>query len=88
MALPELLDNAWYRLRAKITKLTATSARIDVTLTELDGSGTPVGVVATGSIGDTDLLPDTTDNEIPNQHVYWRISCAFCEFNGDAVHSG
>ena len=35
--LPTLSNSTWYRFRAEITKLTATSARIDVTLTELDG---------------------------------------------------
>ncbi|KPL18749.1 MAG: hypothetical protein AMJ93_13525, partial [Anaerolineae bacterium SM23_84] len=64
--LPTLSANAWYRLRAEITKLTATSARIDVSLTELDGSGNPGAVVASGSIPDTDLLPDTPGEEIPN----------------------
>ena len=64
--LPVLTGNAWYRLRAEITKLSATSARIDVTLTELDASGNPGAVVASGFIADTDLLPDTAQNEIPN----------------------
>ena len=41
--LPALTANAWYRLRAEITRLTATSARIDVTLTALDASGTRPG---------------------------------------------
>jgi hypothetical protein len=54
--LPALSANTWYRFRADITKLTATSASIDVTLTELDASGNPVGVVASGSIADTSTL--------------------------------
>jgi len=50
--------DTWYRLCAEITKLTATSAKIEVTLTELDTSGYPVAVVAAGSIDDTSLLGD------------------------------
>jgi len=57
--LPALSGNTWYRLRAEFTKLTATSARIDVELTELDAAGNPGGVVAGGSIPGTDLLPHT-----------------------------
>ena len=64
--LPTLSANAWYRLRAEITKLSATSAMINVTLTALDASGNPGAVVASGSIPDTALLPNTTGNEIPN----------------------
>ena len=64
--LPTLSPNAWYRLRMEVTKLTATSALINVTLTELDASGNPGAVVASGSIADTSLLPGTTGNEAPN----------------------
>ena len=54
--LPTLGNNTWYRFRAEFTKLSATSARIDVSLTELDGSGNPLSVVASGSILDTAAL--------------------------------
>jgi hypothetical protein len=64
--LPVLSANAWYRLRAEITRLTATSASIGVTLTELDAGGDPGAVVASGSLPDTDLVPGTAGNEIPN----------------------
>ena len=47
--LPALTGNAWYRFHVDITKLTATSARLDVTLTELDGSGNEGAVVASGN---------------------------------------
>ncbi len=66
VTLPTLTGDAWYRFYAEITRLTATSARIDVTLTELDASGNPGTVVASGSIPDTDLLPNTPGEEIPN----------------------
>ncbi len=66
VSLPALNANTFYRLRADITKLTATSVRIDATLTELDGAGNEVGVVGSGSILDTDLLPNTAGEEIPN----------------------
>ncbi|GEM_PF-1676346 len=70
VTLPSLSANAWYRLRAEITKLTDTSARIDVTLTELDGSGNPGSVLASGSIPDTSLLPNTAGEEIPNDGYF------------------
>ena len=54
--IPSLSANTWYRFRAEITKLTATSAKVDVSLRELDGSGNPVSVVASGSIADTAAL--------------------------------
>jgi hypothetical protein len=66
VTLPALSNDTFYRLWAKFTKLTATSARVDVSLTELDGAGNPGLVVATGSIPDTDLLPNTAGEEIPN----------------------
>ena len=50
--------NTWYRFQAKIAKLTATSAKIDVTLTELDAAGVPTGTPVTGSVADTSLWPD------------------------------
>jgi len=83
--LPALSGNTWYRLRAEFTKLTATSARIDVELTELDAAGDPVGVVAGGSIPDTDLLPNTTDNEIPNPAYFTADTMWPVYKNYDAV---
>jgi hypothetical protein len=52
-AFPTLTANTWYRLRADIMKLTATSAKIDVSFVQLDGSGNPTGTVTTGSLADT-----------------------------------
>jgi hypothetical protein len=49
-----ITSNSWYRLKVNITKLTATSAKIDVTLIQLDSSGNPVSIIAYGSIADTD----------------------------------
>ena len=54
--LPSLYTNTWYRFGAEIGKLTATSARIDVSLTQLDPAGNPLTVVASGSILDTAAL--------------------------------
>ncbi|HWR26852.1 MAG TPA: PA14 domain-containing protein, partial [Candidatus Thermoplasmatota archaeon] len=48
-----ITSNTYYRLRANITKLTATAAKIDVSLTKLDGSGNEIGVVASGSVANT-----------------------------------
>ena len=52
-----LENNAWYRLIAEFTKLTATSAEIEGELWSLDSSGNPVSLVASGSIADTSALP-------------------------------
>ncbi len=68
--LPALAGNTYYRLYAEFTKLTATSVKLDVTLTELDAAGNEIGVVAAGTLSDTDLLPDTPGDEIPNPHYF------------------
>ena len=60
--LPALSNSTWYRLSALITKLSPTSARIDVTFTELDGSGDPVGPLVTGAIADTSALGSDSPN--------------------------
>ncbi len=60
--LPALSANAWYRFRAVITKLTATSASIDVILITLNSSGDSVGVAASGSIANTATLGDDEPN--------------------------
>ena len=60
--LPALKNSTWYRFRVEITKRTATSAGISVSLTELDASGNPAGSVATGSIADTSQLGDDAPN--------------------------
>jgi hypothetical protein len=63
VALPEFEASTWYRFRNEITRLTATSARIDVSLYELDASGNPTGTPWTGSVEDTSTwlggAPDT-----------------------------
>ncbi len=64
--LPALPANAWYRLQADISKLSPASARINVSLTELDASGNPGAVIVSGSLPDTSLLPNTPENERPN----------------------
>lgn len=60
--LPALTANAWYRFRLEVIKLTATSARVDVSLTALDASGNPGAVVASGSIADTSALGTNAPN--------------------------
>ncbi len=86
VSLTGLSVSAWYRLQAEITKLTATSARIDVTLTALDASGNPGAVVASGSIPDTSLLPDTTDNYKPKPGYFTATTMypAYKNHNGTA----
>ncbi|MCD6394893.1 MAG: tandem-95 repeat protein, partial [Planctomycetes bacterium] len=54
--LPALSANAWYRLTAEFTRLTDTSAGINVELWSLDASGNPIALVADGSIADTSTL--------------------------------
>ena len=72
--LPALSGDTWYRFRADFTKLTATATRIDVTLRELDTAGDEVGLVASGTIPDTDLLPNTSGEEIPNPGYFTATS--------------
>ncbi|HET6274103.1 MAG TPA: metallophosphoesterase, partial [Bacteroidota bacterium] len=45
-----LQATTWYRLRLEVTKLGAAAAQLDVLLTQLDASGNPVRVVATGFV--------------------------------------
>ena len=86
--LPALANNAWYRLRAEITKLTATSARIDVTLTALDASGNPGAVVASGSIADTAALPNTAGEERPNPAYFTAANIWPAFKNYDSISGG
>ena len=57
-ALTDTKANTWYRFSTVITKLTDFSAKIDVSLVELDPSGTPTGTPFTGSVEDTSLWLD------------------------------
>ena len=70
--LPALSNSTWYRLTSVITKLSPTSARIDVTFTELDGSGDPVGAQVTGSIADTSALgADAPNSKYFTPSIVW-----------------
>jgi hypothetical protein len=60
--LPALSADTWYRLRAEIRKLTATSASIDVELWSLDSGGNPVTRLVNGSIADTSALGANAPN--------------------------
>ena len=51
-----LTPGTWYRLEAKFTKISATSAMIEASLTELDGAGNPGATVLSGIIPDTSNL--------------------------------
>ena len=53
VSLPTLPANTWYRFNVEITKLTATSASIEVTLTQLNASGNPTGTPYTGTVPNT-----------------------------------
>ena len=61
--LASLSANTWFRFEATITKLTDTSARIDVSLVELDGSGNPTGTPYTGTVDDTSTWADGVPDE-------------------------
>ena len=65
--------DTWYRLWVKITKLTALSARLDVTVHELASDGTvAVADVAGGTITDTSLLgPDAPDTKYFTASQMW-----------------
>jgi len=54
-----LEEFSWCRLRAEITKLTPSSAKIDVTLTAVNADGSLGAEIASGAILDTDALPST-----------------------------
>ena len=56
-ALSGIQASTWYRFNVEYTKLTATSAGIVGTLTELDGSGNPTGTPWVGTIADTSAAP-------------------------------
>ncbi|MCX6880093.1 MAG: Ig-like domain-containing protein [Verrucomicrobia bacterium] len=49
--------STWYRFNVEYTKLTATSAGIVGTLTELDASGNPIGTPYVGTIADSSAAP-------------------------------
>ncbi len=67
-----LTPATWYRLRAEITKLTDTSARIDASLTELDASGDPVGPpVLSGTIDDTSMLGNDAPDVAYFADTFW-----------------
>lgn len=66
VALPELKPETWYRLRAKFTKLSANSAKIEVTFVELDEAGEPTGEALEGSVADTSALSGEENEATPN----------------------
>lgn len=70
LELPELKADTWYRMRAKFTKLTPASVKIDVTFVELDDEGKPTGDELTGTLDDTSQLPDTPGNWKPNPSYF------------------
>lgn len=70
LELPKLEPNTWYRLRAKITKLSPASARIDVTFVQLNDKGQPAGEELSGTLEDTSKLPDTPGQRKPNPSYF------------------
>lgn len=53
VSLTAIQPNSWYRLRATITKLTSSSARIGVLVYRLDSNGDSVGTPITGVVPNT-----------------------------------
>jgi hypothetical protein len=54
--LPALSADTWYRVWVIVTKLTATSSKVQAVVAELDASGIPWKYIASGSIEDTSTL--------------------------------
>ena len=85
--LPKLKPETWYRLRAKFTKLSPTSAKIDVTFVELDDSGKPTGKPIEGTLADTSKLPGTPGDAKPNE-AYFTTSTVWPVFKNFHVVGG
>ena len=83
--LSDLSPNTWYRFSAEITKLTATSARIDVSLEELDAEGNPTGISFSGTVDDTDLWPGGVPNvDYFNAATMWPAFKNYSALDGAA----
>ncbi len=82
VSLTSLTADTWYRFWVKFTKLTSTSCSIDVSLTELDGSGNPTGTPVTGSIANTATLGDDEPNA---KYFTSGLSPAFKNFTAAAA---
>lgn len=85
--LPKLKPDTWYRLRARFTKLSPKSAKIDVTFVELDDSGHETGEVHKGTLEDTAMLPDTEGNARPNPGYFtattvWPVFKNYSDVDG------
>lgn len=85
--LPKLEPETWYRLRAKFTKLTSTSAKIEVTFVQLDKSGSPAGKVHAGVLEDTSKLPDDEGRAKPNE-AYFAAPTTWPVFKNFSVAEG
>lgn len=85
--LPTLTPNTWYRLRARFTKLTPTSCRIDVTFVQLDEDGKPTGIVHKGTIEDTAAMAGTEGNAKPNT-AYFTASTTWPVYKNYRVVEG
>ncbi len=63
-ALAGIKISTWYRFNVEFTKLTATSAGIVGTLTELDATGTPTGTPYVGTIADTSTFANAPNTAL------------------------
>ena len=76
-ALAGIKASTWYRFNVEFTKLTATSAGIVGTLTELDVSGNPTGTPYVGTIADT-----STFSNPPSTALFGGSQCpSFKNYN-------
>jgi hypothetical protein len=76
------VQGAFYRLEADFTKLTATSAKIDVSFVQLDASGNPTGSVLTGSLADTSAVAN------PAPASYFNTASMYPMFKNYSSQSG
>lgn len=80
--LPSLSNNAWYRFRAEIMKLTGTSASIHVELWSLDGAGNPVTKVVQGDIADTSAILPSDDRPDSRYFTAGQMWPAYKNYTG------
>jgi hypothetical protein len=85
LAFGDLKASTWYRFRNEMTKLTSTSARIDISLVELDVTGNPIGSPLTGTVEDTSVWPGgAPDNKYFTASNIWPAYKNYSALEGAA----
>jgi hypothetical protein len=80
-----LAENAWYRFRVQYTKLTDSSAQIDVSLQELDAAGVPGSVVVTGTVADTTTWAHNPASDNPSLFSAATMCPSFKNYDQSAI---